>query len=48
MGIINLTPDSFYDGNKFNNEKKVNDNEREEKFPGTCFLNNDIITFLLI
>ena len=27
---------------KFNNEK-VNDNEREEKFPGTCFLNNDII-----
>ena len=23
MGVLNLTPDSFYDGNKFNNEKKI-------------------------
>ena len=22
MGVLNLTPDSFYDGNKFDNEKK--------------------------
>ncbi|MDC1372349.1 dihydropteroate synthase [Flavobacteriaceae bacterium] len=23
MGVLNLTPDSFYDGNKFDNEKKI-------------------------
>ena len=23
MGVLNLTPDSFYDGNKFNNEKNI-------------------------
>jgi dihydropteroate synthase len=23
MGVLNLTPDSFYDGNNFNNEKKI-------------------------
>ena len=23
MGVLNLTPDSFYDGNKFNNEKQI-------------------------
>jgi dihydropteroate synthase len=23
MGILNLTPDSFYDGGKFSSEKKI-------------------------
>ena len=24
MGILNLTPDSFYDGGKFSSEKNIN------------------------
>ncbi|MDG1219562.1 MAG: dihydropteroate synthase [Flavobacteriaceae bacterium] len=38
MGVLNLTPDSFYDGNKFNNEKKILNHVEKMLNDGATFI----------
>jgi dihydropteroate synthase len=38
MGVLNLTPDSFYDGNKFNNEKKILNQAEKMLNDGATFI----------
>jgi len=38
MGILNLTPDSFYDGGKFNSDKKVLSQVEKMLFEGATFI----------
>ena len=38
MGILNLTPDSFYDGNMFNNQKSILNQTEKMLLEGATFI----------
>ena len=38
MGILNITPDSFFDGGKYNNEKRIVDQVEKMLSEGATFI----------
>ena len=46
MGILNITPDSFYDGNKFSSEKKIIEQTKKMLDEGATFIDNNLTLFL--
>ena len=38
MGILNITPDSFYDGGRYNSDKKILDHVEKMIIDGAVFI----------